>query len=252
MTPTFWRGPRCQLTPAPASSFSSPADFLDNIRVSFQPDTDLLNASGSPASDGEALSEWGDQSANGIDLVQATASKQPIYKTNRLNGYGSVYMNSTAHYLAITGQTVCSLPYAVYWVGRRADPGDDLGNRLWDMWFTGQGIQATNQGFHVSGNYAISGESGTDAWGAGLVDTDAHWFVLGSGESLYYDGADKSSEISLDAINTYDPDQLYLGSFSTATTTAGNEVFEFVIDEALPTAAKVSNWQTYVGNKYGL
>ena len=61
--------------------------------------TTLLNASGTQASNGNAIATWKDKSGNGANAVQSNSSYQPIYNTNQLNGFGAVVFQNTGQYM---------------------------------------------------------------------------------------------------------------------------------------------------------
>ena len=53
-------------------------------------------------SDGDPISQWNDESANADHAVQATGSKQPIYKTGILNGHPVVRFDGSNDYLTLS------------------------------------------------------------------------------------------------------------------------------------------------------
>jgi hypothetical protein len=65
--------------------------------------TTLLNASGTEVSNGGSVATWKDKSGNGADAVQMTASAQPIYNSNQLNGFGALVFQNNGQYM--TGPT---------------------------------------------------------------------------------------------------------------------------------------------------
>lgn len=55
----------------------------------------VLNASGNPCSNGEAVDRWVDLSGNGFDLLQPSDSLRPLYATNVLNSNPVVTFDGT-------------------------------------------------------------------------------------------------------------------------------------------------------------
>lgn len=67
----------------------------------------LLNASAVPCADGDPVATWQDQSGNGYNLVQATASARPIAQLSEISGNNAVQFDGTSDGLYIgSGGTV--------------------------------------------------------------------------------------------------------------------------------------------------
>jgi len=65
--------------------------------------TTLLVTAGTQAANGNSIATWTDKSGKGLNAVQATGTKQPVYQTNQLNGFGGVIWQNNTQYM--TGGT---------------------------------------------------------------------------------------------------------------------------------------------------
>jgi hypothetical protein len=65
--------------------------------------TTLLTTAGTQAANGNSIATWTDKSGKGLNATQATGSKQPVYQTNQLNGFGGVIWQNNTQYM--TGGT---------------------------------------------------------------------------------------------------------------------------------------------------
>jgi hypothetical protein len=61
-----------------------------------------LKADALSLSDTNAVSSWTESSGNGVAAIQATGSKQPLYRTNRINGKPTVKFDGTDDSLTMT------------------------------------------------------------------------------------------------------------------------------------------------------
>jgi hypothetical protein len=65
--------------------------------------TTLLTSAGTQAVNGSSVATWTDKSGNGLNAAQSSASAQPVYATNQLNGLGGVLFQNNTQYM--TGGT---------------------------------------------------------------------------------------------------------------------------------------------------
>jgi hypothetical protein len=75
-----------------------------------------LRASSLALSDGDAVTTWENEGAQG-DATQATAGLKPVYKTNIINGLPVVRFDGTGRHLAIAA-FVNSASWTVFWVAK--------------------------------------------------------------------------------------------------------------------------------------
>ena len=93
-----------------------------------------------PVADGTAVSAWND-SVGGLPAVQATGGKQPLYKTNRLNGKPSLLFSG--------GQLMTA--------GTPAAIVTPMTNKVITIMVIFKGVTATTYGALYSGSTALSG-----------------------------------------------------------------------------------------------
>lgn len=93
-----------------------------------------------PVADGTAISSWTD-SVGGLSAVQATGAKQPLYKTNRLNGKPSLLFSG--------GQLMTA--------GTPAAIVTPMTNKVITIMVIFKGVTATTYGALYSGSNALSG-----------------------------------------------------------------------------------------------
>src|SRR5690606_9316091 len=55
------------------------------------------NAGTSTIVDGTQVSLWSDQSGNAIDVGQSTTARQPLFRTNIMNGYPAIEFDNNAN-----------------------------------------------------------------------------------------------------------------------------------------------------------
>ncbi|KPK84098.1 MAG: hypothetical protein AMS27_10935, partial [Bacteroides sp. SM23_62_1] len=86
---------------APITGFTGPGGVGDKTTndLWLQADHDVLNNSDNPASNGESVKTWTDQSGNSNDVTQATPGNQPIFSTAAINGYPVIRLDGTDDYM---------------------------------------------------------------------------------------------------------------------------------------------------------
>lgn len=87
---------------APITGFIGPGGVGDKTTndLWLRADKDVLNNSDNPASNGEAVKTWTDQSGNNNDVTQATAGNQSIFTTAVINGYPVLRLDGTDDYMS--------------------------------------------------------------------------------------------------------------------------------------------------------
>lgn len=259
MTPTFWRGPRCQLTPAPASSFSSPADFGSDLWGWWKSGTGLLNASGSPASNGEAISQWTDQSGNGWNLLQGTASRQPLYTASdtSYNNKGSLSSDGNNRLeldIDSDGSSELPQPFTIFFVG---DWGTDQGGAsqdLWEFWRSGV-AKASDLQFDgdLSGLWRWTGDSsGAQNYNVGSATPgpNFHTHIHDNPDFAAYAGRTEYAIASV--VTTLDMNFFDWPAFSDTLNFSGAKMVEAFILSKAATTEELSNGWGYIEEQFGL
>lgn len=88
-----------------ASGVDSPDD-VSGLLVWFKADSGVFSDAGStPATNGDTVQQWNDQSGNAIHSSQATSGSRPTYRTNQINGLPAIDF-ATSKWMAFTEQSL--------------------------------------------------------------------------------------------------------------------------------------------------
>ena len=197
--------------------------------------------------DGAAVSSWADSSPIGNTATQATAARQPVYKTNILNGLPSVRFDgntgTTPDYLDITSSSFTSYSiFAVYkCTGTAANPYNAL-------------IGCTGGGFYAGGTNA-------NARGPAVYDGTA-WFACSAASTTANLIEYRNRNIILNgSVPAYATQRILAGTFAATaigirtisdTTAFAGDIHELIIYGEELSQRKRLYVQNYLATKYGL
>lgn len=152
----------------------TPADLgASNLVVWLTADTDVYSNSGVPATDGQTVMEWIDQSSNGYVLGQEASAYRPTFDANGMNGQPCIYLNPDT--LITYLQTPGSPAYTVDFVSQTASIfvvamgeafNTSYGGRVFSLRAYGTTNDWTNPSFSLDFRYD---------------DGDTHWEGYSSG-----------------------------------------------------------------------
>ncbi len=199
---------------------------------------------------GTAVATWTDLIGGCGDLVQTTASKQPVVTANQVNGKPAVVFDGVDdHFLFAAGSpvltTMISEPAGIWFLCRAptADAGHsyalidgaDLGTR-WVLRYSG--------GQYMAG----------DTIKYGTIDTNAHSILEHfnpGGSALYVDGVTLASLKSFigNPLGTCAP-RIGIGSDAAAYPWSG-WITEIMVYQGTPTADDIAKLEAYVQQEYG-
>lgn len=92
---------RAKLNTLAATSPLQSLKELPGLQLWLAPESGKFTDAGTtPATDGQAVYQWNDQSGNGNHCVQTTLANRPLQKTNRLNGLSSTLFDGSNDYLS--------------------------------------------------------------------------------------------------------------------------------------------------------
>jgi hypothetical protein len=202
--------------------------------------------------DGDPVTTWEDQSGQGHDFAQPTASAKPTYQTNELNGKPIVRFDGTDDFLRRTDNDVGAFgtdPFSIFIVIQTTDStarillkeneaggGDGLyiygdGNDyLYWNGTTGIAIGASDSSFHL---IAVT-RSGTGA--GGLVP--------------YYDAAAQTAGTESRTLSG--TTTLYIGTTNDDPVYLAGDIAEIIIYDSALSQANRESVEDYISNKYGI
>lgn len=215
-------------------------------------DAGVLNASGNPAANNDAVKTWQDQTANGNDQVQATVADQPTFKTNAQNGLPAILFNGTSDYLQRNFGVSQAAPYTIFVVFQyQVVPASAY------AMFLGSGsaadvleVGANNAavaGFYVSCDGATSHNLN--------YNVDAEWHVLmvncnGATSNVQMDGG---AEAAFNFTATSNLNGLAVGGSSQHLTLLANVyIGELAVFAGTPSAGDIAALMQGLGQKWGL
>ena len=127
---------------------------VSDAQVWLKADAGVLNASDLPASNGEAVKTWQDQSGNFNHVTQTTAARQPTFNTGVLNGMPAVSFdggddlqgsyNGECGTIIVVGRAANQSAIRT-WAGGKASPGDGIAVEPW--YFQTRGLSTRGMQF---------------------------------------------------------------------------------------------------------
>jgi len=134
---------------------------------------------------GSDVSQWADSSTNGVDMVQATASKQPAYSAGVLTFDGADDCLISSGQISLSGDFVVGLKLTVTTVPGGTVLGDYTANGEWMRWISSTVLRIKSDNLNVininidSGSIAtttsmiVTRNSGTvSLWWNGVLQAD--------------------------------------------------------------------------------
>lgn len=131
------------------------------------------------------VSNWGDQSGNNRDWIQATATNQPTLTANALNGYSGLLFDGVDNIMSQAGVIAISQPVTVYFVMKQVGWTDNDFIFGIPAVYVGQGW--TNETYPYAGSY-----------GHGAVLTTGTYYVI----TVVFNGASTLFQVNDGAAGT--------------------------------------------------
>lgn len=203
--------------------------------------------------DGQGIASWADQSGNNNHLVQSDSTRQPLYKTNVVNGKPAVRFDGSNDYLKIDSLTLPTY-ISIFVVSKTNVAGKGF--------FIEHGPDTnTNDGFFFYGE-------GTGAFsfrrsGATHTISNSGWFgtnwALGSGvyNGTHYVRKDGNSPITGTISNTARSDSnvtatLYVGERVGDIIPMNGDIAELLIYTGVVSDTDRTSIENYLKRKYGI
>lgn len=244
-----------------ASSIDDPAD-ITGLELWLRADAGTLQSSGGSAadSDGDPVGEWEDQSGNGIDFTQSTASSKPTLKLDMINKQPLIRFDGSNDDLSRQSDWLSGAQGAVFMVGM-----DQGGRSPLSLGFSA----STNQYmvFYYDFNESIGliqRESDTNdrIYGDDTYEDNVPllgmWSSTGSSYHFRLNGEDQDLTVeagsnSGDWFGDTTIQNWWLGRQTNGFGTNYFEVdiAEIVIYNSYLSSSDISDVESYLGNKYG-
>ncbi|MEQ9405563.1 MAG: T9SS type A sorting domain-containing protein [Cyclobacteriaceae bacterium] len=224
---------------------TAPGDLAANLTL-------WLDADRAITTSGSNVTNWGDQSDSGIDAVQATASDQPLYKTDAINSHAVIELDGTDDYLDL-GDVLDYVPgtdaFSFFTVFNTLDNGTILSR-------ANNGTAANRQyQFITTGGVYSQIIGGTQSTGATSVVDDS-WTIASTlintaNLDTYLDG---TLEINNGGVGTASETTNVLIGARTGGNgyIYGGDIAEIIMFDVELSAAQRRDVETYLALKYGL
>ena len=226
-----------------------------------------LNASAvTGKSDGDAMATWADQSGNGRNATQATGTKQPLYKTNIVNGKPVLRFDSTddcltASAIDLTGTPAVSLFVVTATIGSATDrvvfeTSSNFNANVGSFILfrdTSNKVNVDVKGNTVGASQCIGTTSVTSAATVltGVYDMslsallEAQLYVNGTAEGSHTGSVENTANFGTHAIN--------IGSRNNgASLPLGGDIAEIILYSRALSTAERQQVERYLGAKYGI
>ncbi|MFA6170719.1 MAG: DUF2341 domain-containing protein [Candidatus Margulisiibacteriota bacterium] len=191
--------------------------------------------------DGTAVSTWTDKSGNDNNAVQATGSKQPLYKVNILNGLPAVQF-SAATYQTMTNSTNFSPAYTLTYVSRQTGGTNDrVIASLSNNWLAGYYGGNKDQFYAEGWVYNPSSAS----------DTNWHLYTAqgtGSLSTIFHNGTSLASN----ANGVAGPNGLSLNGYQGTAQFSNAQITELLVFNSALSTDDRQQAERYLNNKYRL
>jgi hypothetical protein len=198
--------------------------------------------------DGDSVSSWADQSGNGRDFAQASATLKPLYKTSIINGNPVVRFDGSDDYLNCALASGGFSAYAIALVVRPLAAESAEGLFQWASVLSSgtpylliQRNSTTVRFYNTNAAYQFTTTHATNATRLYILTWN------GTTWTLYVDGGSPSS------VNTSGftaGTTIYLGNGYAGY--ANVDLAEFVLYDAVPPDADRANLTAYLKSKYGI
>ena len=225
-------------------SFWVDASFADSVKSED-------SGSEATATDGQDVSKWISRAGTGIELVQSTASKQPVFNSSEsdFGGYSTITFNAsadTALWKNARYVDTSSNVGTIFYVGKELN--GDTNTRIIN-WSTNS---LSNLGTNYS-SYAFYVYTPLITYGsAGTTENDTYMAAISlDGASSYFSiNEDTNVTFTASSGQTADTGYTSVGGYNAAGENASTQAAEFIIFNTALSPANVAVVETYLKNKY--
>jgi len=202
------------------------------------------------ATNGQDVTKWISRAGTGIELVQATASKQPVFNSSEsdFGNYSTITFNATADTLlwkdARYVDTVGNVG-TIFYVGKELN--GDTNTRIIN-WSTNS---TSNLGTNY-GAYAFYVYTPLTTYGSAGTETSAYMASISlNGASSYFSiNEDTNVTFTASSASTADTGYTSVGGYGGAGENASTQAAEFIIFNTALSPTNVAAVETYLKNKY--
>ena len=203
------------------------------------------------ATNGQDVTKWISRAGTGIELVQATASKQPVFNSSEsdFGNYSTITFNATADTLlwkdARYVDTVGNVG-TIFYVGKELN--GDTNARIINWSTTKQSNLGTN--FHGGGDFYVYIPLTT--YGSAGIELSAYMASISVNGASSYFSINEDTDVTFTASSTMTADTGYtsVGGYGAAGENASTQAAEFIIFNTALSPTDVAVVETYLKNKY--
>lgn len=191
---------------------------------------------------GGSGSEWTDQTSNGYDLTQGTATRQPLYKTNIQNGKPGILFDGVNDWINTTSINLTQ-PTSIFIVCN-PDTGSD---NIFDSNTNG----ARNTLVESGGNYLMFAGSGAGTGTSYSTSAQVLMCVFDGSSSVFYFNNDS-------AVTSLNPGSQGMTGFKLGANETGfgnffkGYIFEAIVYDSALTSDNWSDLKSYADTEWGL
>lgn len=235
----------------------SPAD-ISGMQLWLKSDAGVLDASNNViTTDNTQVKTWQDQSGNGLDAVQATSARQPVWRNaaNGINGNPAVYFSSD---IMVTAN-LTSGPFTIFSVHKATahgliyERGVSVNSNDGEYLYTSTGTTIAVR--RTDGIGRISSKEYNSSWGIGgnTLTTCQQFDGTHAGHTLRVNGSD----ITLSSASSSDPGTvdgtgaMYIGARNNVVAPVTGFIAEIIYYDSVLSASDVSDVETYLLDKWG-
>ena len=202
------------------------------------------------ATDGQDVTKWISRAGTGIELVQATASKQPIFNSSDsdFGNYSTITFNATADTLLWKDARyvdTSSNVGTVFYVAKELN--GDTNTRIINWSTNSTSNLGTNYGayaFYVYTPLTTYGSTGTES------NTYMASILLDGASSYFSINEDTDVTFTASSNMTADTGYTSVGGYGAAGENASTQAAEFIIFDTALSPTNVAVVETYLKNKY--
>jgi lysophospholipase L1-like esterase len=206
--------------------------YTTNLYAHWKADSLTLN-------DGDDVATWLDETANNIDIAQATVGKRPHFKTNILNGYPVVRFTASASHVLTASMTLAQ-PFSIFIVKKQSTEASAYYMTGGSTWTWGYSPGVDQDFFNPPDWYPNTGFDST-AW---------HYLcaIMGSTDKYVQDGTTMTMTGSAP---TSGFTAMWLGGQDAVSFWDG-DIAEVIIYNELISDGNRATVEAYITEKYGL
>lgn len=207
-------------------------------------------------SNGAAITTgWADASGNGNDASQSTASYQPTFLSNAVNGHASVRFDGTNDYLDDNNAYSARTLFIVYKTDTNYQDKSELA-QLWGNYSEGVHVAPDPRTAQSTGGFSFDGDNSVTATARYAMQGDAYTGSFYANTSVSTWNYNEWTLVSVEFDQTYNISRQIIGSlvpqFTPGTHQFGGEIAEMIIYNTTLNNARKELVENYLAAKYDI